>query len=381
MRRKMLPALALFLAVCLAGCGEGPVPKDAGREPDSGGHEILSESSESSESAGQVVSGQSGVTESSSKSETEEEKSVSGAGTVSVASGQSGNFTGDAGGGWEGTGNSSMIAPEDEEYYDETGEEYPYPEEVTQDPIAALGAEPFSGEPYTVINDNKPYFSMAEKSVKGGTVSYGGQDLTGRCRSAYARIIPNMLAKGGNEGEPDSHPSGWQDVVYDGKDLYVPCRLIGWQLDDSGWDDKNFITGTNYMKQWGIEPFERQVAEHVSETKHQVLYRATSLYAGNDLVPMAVTLEAECQECDELSFNVLCYNVQPGVEIDYLTGASHREGEERTDADYIVDEKNKVYHIPNCVVLTGVTERKWVAGTPESLEAAGYSPCETCIVP
>lgn len=74
----------------------------------------------------------------------------------------------------------------------------------------------------------------------------------------------------------------------------------------------------------GMLPFEDQVADYVQETGHHVLYRVTPIFQGTELVARGVQMEAWSVE-DEgtgVCFNVYCYNVQPGVEIDYATGES-----------------------------------------------------------
>ena len=71
-------------------------------------------------------------------------------------------------------------------------------------------------------------------------------------------------------------------------------------------------------------PFENQVAEYVRETKNHVLYRVTPIFKGENLVASGVNIEAKSVEDDGkgVCFNVYVYNVQPGIEIDYKTGAS-----------------------------------------------------------
>ena len=52
--------------------------------------------------------------------------------------------------------------------------------------------------------------------------------------------------------------------------------------------------------------------------------RVTPLFVGDELVARGVQMEAYSLEDDgaSVSFNVYCYNVQPGVAIDYATGDS-----------------------------------------------------------
>ena len=74
-------------------------------------------------------------------------------------------------------------------------------------------------------------------------------------------------------------------------------------------------------------PFENLVADYIHETGNHVLYRVTPVFQGAELVARGVQMEAlsveDGGEC--VCFNVFCYNVQPGVEIDYATGENWAE--------------------------------------------------------
>ena len=78
-------------------------------------------------------------------------------------------------------------------------------------------------------------------------------------------------------------------------------------------------------------PFENMVADYIKETGNHVLYRVTPVFHGIELVARGVQIEAWSVEDngEGVCFNVYCYNVQPGVVIDYLTGESRR-AEEKT---------------------------------------------------
>ena len=71
-------------------------------------------------------------------------------------------------------------------------------------------------------------------------------------------------------------------------------------------------------------PFEVRVAKYIDRTGNHVLYRATPVFEGDELVARGVQLEAYSLEDHGkgVCFNVFLYNVQPGVVIDYLTGES-----------------------------------------------------------
>jgi DNA-entry nuclease len=66
------------------------------------------------------------------------------------------------------------------------------------------------------------------------------------------------------------------------------------------------------------------VAKYVNETDNHVLYRVTPIFSGDNLLADGVLMEAKSVEDngEGICFNVFCYNVQPGITIDYATGDS-----------------------------------------------------------
>ena len=125
-------------------------------------------------------------------------------------------------------------------------------------------------------------------------------------------------------------PTGWQSVKHDcipGKWLYNRSHLIGFQLAGENDNKLNLITGTKYLNNYGMLPFENMVADFVKETEWHVLYRVTPIFLDNELVARGVLIEAWSVEDngDGICFNVYCYNVQPGIIIDYATGLSKEE--------------------------------------------------------
>ena len=82
-------------------------------------------------------------------------------------------------------------------------------------------------------------------------------------------------------------------------------------------------------------PFENMVVDYVKETENHVLYRVTPVFEGNNLVASGVQIEAQSVEDqgEGILFNVYCYNVQPGVTIDYATGDSVLEENAETQSN------------------------------------------------
>lgn len=184
----------------------------------------------------------------------------------------------------------------------------------------------YSGEAYVELNDNVPSFSKKDMTTKAFE-KYSELDDLGRCGAAYANVCRETMPteERGNIGM--IKPSGWQTVKYDnvdGKYLYNRCHLIGYQLTAENANEKNLITGTRYLNIEGMLPFENMVADYIDETDNHVLYRVTPIFKGDNLLASGVQMEAYSVEDKGkgVSFNVYCYNVQPGIEINYSDGTS-----------------------------------------------------------
>ena len=182
----------------------------------------------------------------------------------------------------------------------------------------------YSGQAYIAVNDNQPFFTQDELTTQAFE-TYSELDSLGRCGTAYANICRELMPSEPRGEIGSVKPTGWQSVKYDfvdGKSLYNRCHLIGFQLTGENANEKNLITGTRYMNVEGMLPFENEVADYVASTGNHVLYRVTPAFVGSELVARGVEMEAYSVE-DEgrgVCFHVYCYNVQPGVEIDYATG-------------------------------------------------------------
>lgn len=186
----------------------------------------------------------------------------------------------------------------------------------------------YSNRPYIILNDNKPEFTE-EELESSSFESYSELDSLGRCGIAIANIGLELMPKADEERESISsvEPTGWINKKYeivDGGYLYNRCHLIGYQLTAENANEKNLITGTRYMNTEGMLPFENEIADYIKETRNHVLYRVTPIFEGNNLVASGVQLEAQSIEDngEGICFNVYCYNVQPGITIDYATGES-----------------------------------------------------------
>ena len=271
----------------------------------------------------------------------------------------------------------------------------------------------YNGKPYITLNGGQPSFSAAELTTKGYE-RYSPLDSLGRCRTAIASLGRETMPKPNEErGSISSiYPSGWKQAKYDsisGKYLYNRCHLIGWQLSAENANRGNLITGTKYLNISGMLPFENMVADYIKETNNHVAYRVTPVYAGNNLLASGVQIEAYSVEDDGegICFNVYCYNVQPGISINYATGASSGNGGGMLDSgskpapkpkpkpqpkptkpanpgpsyskqEYVLNTKTKKFHNPSCGYLPDAGNRKDVKASRDDLIAQGYSPCGHC---
>jgi len=198
--------------------------------------------------------------------------------------------------------------------------------QTTVQSISLSSIPKYNGKAYVSINNNVPFFTETDLTTTSYE-KYSKLDSLGRCGVAIASVGKDLMPteERGNIGSVK--PTGWNTVKYkgiDGNYLYNRCHLIGYQLSGENANEKNLITGTRYMNVEGMLPFENMVADYVKETNNHVLYRVTPMFDGKNLLVSGVLIEAKSVEDNGkgIQFNVYCYNVQPGIEINYKTGAS-----------------------------------------------------------
>lgn len=186
----------------------------------------------------------------------------------------------------------------------------------------------YSDDASIEINGDEPFFT--EDDLKTSGIQFSELDRLGRCGPAMGLITENTLGEGERGSIGMIRPSGFENTRYDDliEDhyLYNRCHLIAWSLCGVNADERNLITGTRYLNIEGMLPWENMVHDYVADTGEDVLYRATPVFEGDNLVADGVLLEA--MSVDDhgagLSFCVYCYNVQPGIIIDYSDGSSRR---------------------------------------------------------
>lgn len=193
----------------------------------------------------------------------------------------------------------------------------------------------YCGSPFVEIDGGVPSFSSAEKSKAEAYTSYSSIDGLGRCGVAFAVLgTETMPPSDSRQNIGAIKPSGWNQEKYpdminsEPAYIYNRCHLIAHQLAGND-GNNNLITGTRYLNETGMKPFEDMVAQYIKETQNHVLYRATPIFERDNLLASGVQLEAYSLEDkgDGICFNVYCYNVQPGIEINYISGKSEKKDE------------------------------------------------------
>lgn len=242
--------------------------------------------------------------------------------------------------------------------------------------------------PYSIVNDNEPYFEESDFTTESFE-SYSPLDSLGRCTMAFANVSEDTMPTEERGSISQVKPTGWQSTKYDNVDggyLYNRCHLIGWQLTAENANEENLITGTRYLNVTGMLPFENMVADYIKETGNHVLYRVTPIFFDDDLVAYGVRMEAKSVEDDGegICFHVFCYNVQPGIDIDYSDGSSSLAGSETTESmgeqTYILNTNSHVFHLPDCSGVSSMSEKnkEEFHGSRDELIEDGYKPCSRC---
>lgn len=259
---------------------------------------------------------------------------------------------------------------------------------IQESPGIDLTAIPvWDGQPYVVVDGNEPGFT-ADDLTTDAFEQYSALDSLGRCGTAYACVSQALLADEDRGSLASITPTGWVNREYDfidGKYLYNRCHLLGFQLTGNSASKRNLITGTRYLNIQGMLPFENQVADHVRDSAHHVLYRVTPVFQDSELVCRGVQMESYCVECgneEPFMFHVFCYNVQPGVIIDYATGEStfSEIGLNSERKSYVLNTSSKKFHTPDCGSAANISDknRDEVECTREELIYRGYEPCGVC---
>lgn len=193
-----------------------------------------------------------------------------------------------------------------------------------------LNIPEYTTDPSVEINNNIPFFTEDDYSIESYEI-YSELDYLGRCGEAKANLCKDLMPTEERGYIGNIKPTGWKQAKYDGvvesnpPYLYNRCHLIAYCLAGENANEKNLITGTRYMNIEGMLPYEEEVVKYLDKSNNHVLYRVTPIFTSNNLLADGVLMEAFSIEDngEGISFCVFCYNVQPGVEIDYKSGENH----------------------------------------------------------
>ena len=149
----------------------------------------------------------------------------------------------------------------------------------------------------------------------------------------------------------------------------------------------------------GMLAIENQVFSYISSTGNHVFYRVTPRYEANNLLATGVQIEAYSIEDHGIgiTLNVFCFNVQPGVVIDYLTGDSYEEESDVTrngpttesepsvfvpseGTTFILNINTLRFHLIDCPSVQEMKDSNRVEffGSRDELIEEGYIPCGRC---
>ena len=262
----------------------------------------------------------------------------------------------------------------------------------------------FTGSPYVVYNNGVTSFSDVYLSGEE-FVQYSPRDELGRVGPAIAYLGPKRF-QASRESIQNHTPTGFKNSKYDfiPGSLYHRCHLIAHRMTSSGEYAENLFTGTQFLNLGIMSKVEGQIADYISRTQNHVLYKVKPDFLDNELVCRGVIIEAESIEDAEIRICYYCFNVQPGVIIDYATGENilaqyavtmpeesylffddesitkETPVELEEVQEYVLNTSRKRFHLPTCQSVTDMKpgNRQDYIGTRDELIALGYKPCGSC---
>lgn len=256
----------------------------------------------------------------------------------------------------------------------------------------------YNGEAYQELTEYQlpdKYYEISENAK--AEVHFDPLDELGRAGGNYAVITPQVISGQRRENTAGIIPTGFEQASYpfiENNYLYERCHLIASQFATTTEIPENIITGTDYFNLKGMYVLEDRIASYVNTTGKSVFYTVIPDFRDQETVCRGVLLmAASLGTPDDFSLVAYCFNVQPGVIIDYSNGYSDlaetsgsvtvqrslqiQESEEKT---YIMNIKSHIFHNPGCSGVVNMKEKnkKEFTGTREELIDLGYKPCGTC---
>ena len=257
---------------------------------------------------------------------------------------------------------------------------------------------------YVTVNNNKPFFSKNDMTTEP-YISLSELDELGRVGTAMMCAGPETITNAPRGDIGYIKPTGWHQHKYPNivdeqpAMLYNRCHCLMYVLSGLNDEPRNLITGTRHLNAESMLPFEEGTVDYIERTGNHVIYRVTPIFIDDQPLAQGLLMEASSVEDNgKYSFNVFCYNVQPGIEIDYSTGDSWASKDytsylshDRTDAqtfrpeydvdkDYVLNNGNHKIHTPDCEAVDTMNPKNKasVHDSLKDLVDKGYIICGEC---
>ncbi|WP_251546354.1 DNA/RNA non-specific endonuclease [Limosilactobacillus caecicola] len=197
--------------------------------------------------------------------------------------------------------------------------------------LAALNYHPKQS---VIVYVNHGRSTLNPKSWTYNHVVYNALDSLGRTSLGNTAFLEqHNHADTTLRTDQQVQPAGWHDN-YGGNLVYNRGHLIAYSLTaginsttgkyqptmtgDQN-NPQNLFTETDFINQEIQTIYEAKV-RHAIESGQHVIFQATPVFRGQELVPRGVNLQAISTN-GQLNFNVYLFNVEPGIRIDYQTGS------------------------------------------------------------
>lgn len=198
-----------------------------------------------------------------------------------------------------------------------------------------LKTKTFDGQQQVIVVNDAAQFTTEELSLETGYwEKYSNLDFLNRVGVAEAMLSQELMPTSERESISSVKPTGWKNkkIIFNGQQdyLYNRSHLIGFQLSGENANVKNLFTGTRALNANFVDEkssmvyYENMIANYIKQSGHHVRYRVTPIFRNVELVARGIRLEAQSVEDDIISFDVYIFNVQPGYNINYLTGTSKK---------------------------------------------------------
>lgn len=184
---------------------------------------------------------------------------------------------------------------------------------------------------YILINHNRS--TLIKNAWKVNRVIYANLDQLNRTSHANTAFLEKRnVANDSLRVRQYVNPTAWH-YNHGHKQIYNRGHLIAYSIsagiDQSGDyqpqnrsgdqnNPKNLFTQSAFANQRVQTIFEAKVRQALRQNK-KVIYQATAVFAGTDLMARGVNLQAISTD-GSLDFNVYIFNVQPGYRFNYHNG-------------------------------------------------------------